>query len=144
MQFRLAREDSALLVVSSCCWNFGCPAVLSMQMLYISTTGGGGGGPWLGSGLCQTDLPYSTAFWWWSSTIYIHTHTYIHWDYGNAGGLEHKHSPLPDLPSFATVNVMLSLYNVNWELIDGDILFIILQIHFNINTPPRNNTQKHV
>lgn len=35
------------------------------------------------------DLPYSTAFWWWSSTIYNHTYThthtaYIHWDYGNA------------------------------------------------------------
>lgn len=48
---------------------------------------------------------------------YLYTHTHTHWDYGNAGGLEHKHSPLPDLLSCATVNVMLSFFKVNWELV---------------------------
>lgn len=46
---------------------------------------------------------------------YLYTHR--HWDYGNAEGLEHKHSPLPDPLLWATVNVKLLFSQVNWELL---------------------------
>lgn len=58
---------------------------------------------------------------WGGTALFICTHTYTHtcthWDYGNAGGLEQKHSPLPVLLSFARVNVMLSTTKFNGELV---------------------------
>lgn len=80
----------------------------------------GAGHPGQGSWLCWTEATtYPIALLSGDGAalfISTHIHTYIHWDYGNAGGLEHKHSPLPGLLSFATVNVMLSFYKVkkNW------------------------------
>lgn len=87
VQFRLAREDSALLVLSSYCWNFGCPAVVSMQMLlhfHNSTISGEteGGHPGQGSWLCWTEATtYPIALLSGDGAalfLSTHIHTYIH------------------------------------------------------------------